>query len=356
MISEALTKMHDGDGTVVKSVFSHYQSIKNVLPEKQKEVVFSAVVNICRDSETFSEAKKLWEDEYHSLYVKPWMLSQDSQQIRTSPLHADMARINALKTYCNNLSDTDSVTSFPRSSIVNAVNSRRQIPPLPLAEALLHSASKAGDPIWRELFELSKRDAWNTSPHYSGDLWSIVLHAAGRLKDESGVLGALREIQSCNVHLPNVSPDGMIEAINAITSDEKYVALKEILALFPTKTLIKLRHRYVELRNAEKLPLNDKIFYHVHWLFHTRKPMHFLPRRLYFDYKPSTSKSDAVSQKKGLKDIMKQRVELWKKEGTLPEDFDENSVKVGDKIEATIERLKKEPWRKRTYSPGQQFR
>ena len=348
LVNKAVSE-HRGDETEsdMGVLLTHYRSLKDILPHRERDVVFSAVVNACRDPKTFAEAKKLWEADCHDLYVSTW--DNVKNPVHSSD-HVDMCNIKALTNYCQNLLDPESNTSFPESSFNKM---QKNIPPLPLAEAFLHSAAKACDPIWKQVFQLSKKDFWNTSPHYSGQLWSAVLYAAGELKDEVGAIAVIEEILDCNVHLPTISAEHIVTAINSVQSENEYNKLKKLLSFFPTRVITSMRHRYVELRNAEKIPQNDKIFYHVHWLFHIRKPMHFLPRRLYFDYKPTTSKSESITQKKGIKDVMKQRIEMWKKDGTLPQDYNEDSFNVSNRIDKTIDRMKKEAWKKRTPSPGQ---
>ncbi|KNH06874.1 beta-tubulin [Perkinsela sp. CCAP 1560/4] len=350
-IAETHTQVENGISVV--DIVDHYRKIKDALPRYQRDTLFAAVVNICRNTATFQEVKKIWQSDLTEQYVAPWKALSEKSHRGIDPLEPDYTNINALTTYCQNLPDTTSATSFPGSASGELGKVGVNVPPLPLAEALLHSAAVAKDPLWKEIFLLSRKSAWNTSPHYHGSLWSAVLRAAGSLADAKGVIDVLKEIISCNVLWQTIESEDYAIAINAVTADDEYTELKELLGFFPTPTVTNLRHRYVELRNAEKIPRNDKVFYHVHWLFRTRKPMHFLPRREYFDYKPSTSKTENVTQKKKIKDILQQRLELWKKDGTLPADYSEQNITVDDAKDQTIDRFKKEPWKKKIFSKGQ---
>lgn len=49
-----------------------------------------------------------------------------------------------------------------------------------------------------------------------------------------------------------------------------------------------------------------------------RQPRQFVPRQLYFDYKPSSIISGAQSSNAKIEEIVKEKIAKWKEEGVLP--------------------------------------
>ena len=301
----------------------------------------------------FAQLREIWERDGSPQYIEPWLAAgalPSTLPSASETWKADFRNLNAMRTYhSGNNPDTESATSCPEAAsnaLQHAMGSRRN-PPLCLALALMYAASKFEDPMWKDLFEFSKKERWNTSPHFPIALWGHVLDAAGMTKDEEGVVQVLREMIATRTNLHAVPCEPYVRALNAVHSEKYYEQVKPLLFDFSSRLITAIRHRYVRMRVAESIPQNDKMFYHVHWHFKIRNPMHFLPRREYFDYVPSSSVSELSQKKIGARDLLKERVKQWKTEGVLPQDYDEGTLNIDRTNEKRRERVKKEPWKKR---------
>merc|ERR1711916_418026 len=92
----------------------------------------------------------------------------------------------------------------------------------------------------------------------------------------------------------------------------------------------------------ESFKENGNMFYHVHWHASIRQPMPFLPRRLFFDYKPANAVEDqAKFSSKSAEKILEERLKTWKEQGLVPED------KVDDKTEKFMFWRRQEKWKKK---------
>lgn len=262
-----------------------------------------------------------------------------------------------------------------------------------LASALLYctAGSSADAAFFHELFNrcASREDSvgWNATQSFNVNLWNSLLSNRGLKGDEAGVLMIFRELASLQYDVNTLSGDCIIVALNCIKSDELYTEVKEkVLPLFAAERVKVLGYTYTKLRSKAEmaaasggeeeksddnsnnnetahsvyfnktlthaeLPENDKMYYHVSWHSRVRQPMEFMPRRLYFDYKPSMAAAKSGTEaRKNAKDIVKDRIKTWKEEGLLPEDYDENQeLKFHDSASAYKNSMRSEKWKK---TPG----
>lgn len=226
-------------------------------------------------------------------------------------------------------------------------------PPLPLVQAVLFCCSKADHAGWKPIFEACMKDGWNLTPYFETPQWSYLLKSVGRQGDELGVKMVLEELLDVQADLDRIEARSIVVALNAVKDKTVYNFVKKYLFHFGERKAKFLRITYADLRGhgAEKLrvPLkeNDAMFYHVCWHASVRLPRQFSPRQLYFDYTPSTLGGSTLNSNLKIDDIVKDKIDKWKAEGLLPEDYvHEDRVfdrTVGFKNVARHERWKKMP-------------
>jgi hypothetical protein len=228
-----------------------------------------------------------------------------------------------------------------------------QIPPAPLAIAMVYATAAAGAPEWRSFFRCCLKGKWNLTPRFPMPLWNNVLQHAGEAEDEEAVLEILDEMIDLQVHLDAVSAHAYVHAFNAVRSKPGYERVKKLLFLLCAEKATVVSRAYAGLRtrveleqeNAPKLKDNDEMFYHLHWHQSIRNPLRFLPRRLYFDYKPGAA-IDTKVQKKSVDTLVAERLQKWKEQGLVPDDY-EDSQKVDDISERFKFWRRQEKWKKK---------
>jgi len=142
----------------------------------------------------------------------------------------------------------------------------------------------------------------------------------------------------------------LVIALNCVTDKNVYNFVKKYLFHFGERKVKFLRTTYSNLRGhgAERLrvPLkeNDAMYYHVCWHASVRQPRQFSPRQLYFDYSPS-SIGGALNSSAKIDDIVKEKIDKWKSEGLLPEDY-EHEDRVYDRTVAFKNIARHERWKK----------
>lgn len=224
-------------------------------------------------------------------------------------------------------------------------------PALALVKSILFYCSKIDHSAWRPIFERCLKDGWNYTPFFDTAQWSFLLKSVGRMGDEHGVRLLLEEMLDVQADLDRVEARSLVVAFNAITDINIYEYLKKYLFNFGERKMRFLRITYSDLRGhgADKLrvPLkeNDKVYYHVCWHSSIRAPRQFSPRQLYFDYTPSTLGASAHNPNAKIDDIVKEKIEKWKSEGVLPEDY-VHEDRVYDRGAAFKNVARQEKWKK----------
>lgn len=224
-------------------------------------------------------------------------------------------------------------------------------PPLALVKAILFYCSKIDHASWKPIFQKCLKDDWNYTPFFDTAQWSFLLKSAGRMGDEEGVRLLLEEMLDVQADLDRVEARSIVIALNAITDGNIYEYMKKYLFNFGERKVKFLRITYSDLRGhgAGKLrvPLkeNDKVYYHVCWHSSIRAPRQFSPRQLYFDYTPSTLGASAHNPNAKIDDIVKDKIEKWKSEGLLPEDY-VHEDRVYDRGAAFKNVARQEKWKK----------
>lgn len=224
-------------------------------------------------------------------------------------------------------------------------------PPLPLIQAILFCCSKADHPAWKPIFEKCMKDGWNYTPSFDTPQWSYLLKSAGRQDDEAGVRLLLEEMLDVQADLDRVEARSIVFALNAVKDKAIYNFVKKYLFHFGERKVKHLRLTYSNLRGfgAESLraPLkeNDEMYYHVCWHASIRLPRQFSPRQLYFDYAPSTVGASSHSVNAKIDDIVKEKIDKWKAEGILPEEY-EHEDRVYDRTSAFKNVARQEKWKK----------
>eukprot|EP00759_Apiculatamorpha_spiralis_P043949 PhF_6_TR41083/c0_g1_i1/m.62239 len=285
---EPFLKQLAPDNANPQDVLKEYMRIAPRLPESERHALLAKVGGFCGDTKLYASLKPIWDRDGAPQYVQG-----------------------------------------------NAV------PSVELAIGITQAACASDSPDWKVLFDCGKKDKWNTTPHYPERLWGLMIRCAANSKDENGVMDILEEAFDCRANIDVIPPEDYVTAFNSIQGDAAYERMKKFLFHLSSPAAIRLRHKYVNMRMKEQIPLNDKIFYHVHWHQVIRQPMHFLPRRLYFDYTPSHASK--LGGKPGNTDeLVKQRVQQWKEEGLLPEDSE--GLKINTKADFFYERHRKVGW------------
>ncbi|CCW67976.1 unnamed protein product [Phytomonas sp. Hart1] len=226
-------------------------------------------------------------------------------------------------------------------------------PSLPLISAILFACSKSNHVGWKAIFEKCLKHGWNYTPHFDTPQWSSLLKSVGRQGDEEGVQLILEEMLDVQADLDRITARSIVIALNAVKDAAIYNFVKKYLFHFGERKVKFLRITYSDLRGhgATKLrvPLveNDAMYYHVCWHASIRLPRQFSPRQLYFDYTPSAFSTNMHSPNAKIDDIVKDKIEKWKLEGLLPEDY-VHEDRVYDRTTAfknisRIERWKKGP-------------
>ncbi|KAG8344049.1 hypothetical protein TRVL_05127 [Trypanosoma vivax] len=224
-------------------------------------------------------------------------------------------------------------------------------PPLPLVKAMLFYCSKTDNSNWRVVFDRCLKDGWNYTPLFDTAQWSFLLKSVGRMGDEKGVQLILEEMLDVQADLDRVEARSIVVALNAVNDDNIYEFVKKYLFNFGERKVKFLRLTYSDLRGhgAGKLrvPLkeNDKMYYHVCWHSSIRAPRQFSPRQLYFDYKPSTLGATSHNPNAKIDDIVKEKIDKWKMEGLLPEDY-VHEDRVYDRGAAFKNIARQEKWKK----------
>ena len=273
------------------------------------------------------------------------------------------------------------------------------VPELNLSMAVLYcfSGSSVEHEVFHETFNrvcgreaahTSTTNGWNASQSFPTNLWNYLLKQRGIKGDELGILMIFRELANLQYAVDQLSSDCIILGLNAIKTEEHYTEVKErVLNLFAPDRAVILARTYTKLRSKaellaendeelseaqeearkqleaetthsiyhstplthKELPENDKMYYHVQWHSTVRQPMDFLPRRLFFDYKPSlsSSKGGASEARRNASDIVADRIKTWKEQGLLPEDFDEKEeVQYNDFAANYKNSMRAEKWKK----------
>ena len=235
----------------------------------------------------------------------------------------------------------------------------------------------------------TENNCWNATQSFPVNLWNYLLKYRGMKGDELGVLMIFRELANLQYPVDHLSGDCILLGLNCIKSDEHYYSevKQRVMNLFSPDKALSLAKIYTTLRSKaeifaeneeelteaqeeakklleaetshsifhssalthKELPENDKMYYHVQWHSTIRQPMSFLPRRLYFDYKPSLSSSKSGSEaRRNASDIVADRIKAWKEQGLLPEDYDEKEeeVKITDFSANYKNSLRAERWKK----------
>ena len=222
-------------------------------------------------------------------------------------------------------------------------------PPAPLVMAYLFACAASSSKAWLPVFKNCLREEWNLTPHFGTDMWNQILLCSGRAGDSASSMLVLHEMLDVQENLELVDRKSYVAAFNVIKADNDYNAFKKFLfSLEPTK--ITQIHKYYIIKRSESeeddtFPDNDKIFYHVAWHQAIRTPRGFNPRQLYFDYKPVFHTRDSETSKKNVTDVVKDKIQKWKEEGLLPEDyeFEGNVEDRGAKFRA---KMRHEHWAK----------
>lgn len=216
-----------------------------------------------------------------------------------------------------------------------------EVPSVALAVAMCYCTAASQAKEYRAFFECCRQPKWNLTPHFANTLWSALLDCAGRLDDEEGALAIIDEMIDTQVDFKNIGKWELVRAINAVRSKDGYERVKKFLFMIEIDKMNELHREYVVLRSkaeldaefGETFKANDNMFYHVHWHKSIRNPMAFVPRRLFFDYKPTVGSEDSVKfLKKNAEKILEDRLALWKEQGLVPEDY-VDTTKVDDKSE-----------------------
>jgi hypothetical protein len=224
-------------------------------------------------------------------------------------------------------------------------------PPLPLVQAILFCCSKCDHAGWKPIFARCLKDGWNYTPSFDTPQWSYLLKSVGRQDDEQGVKMILEEMADVQADLDRVEARSIVYALNAVKDKAIYNYVKKYLFYFGERKVKFLRITYADLRGhgAEKLrvPLkeNDAMFYHVAWHASIRQPRQFSPRQLYFDYQPSHLGASAHGSNAKVEGIVKDKIEKWKAEGLLPEDY-VHEDRVYDRTAAFKSVARQEKWKK----------
>lgn len=224
-------------------------------------------------------------------------------------------------------------------------------PPLPLIQAILFCCSKSDNPGWKPIFEKCMKNGWNYSPSFDTPQWSYLLKSVGRQEDEQGVKMILEEMLDVQADLDRVEARSLVIALNAVRDKAVYNFVKKYLFHFGERKVKFLRITYSNLRGhgAEKLRValkeNDAMYYHVCWHESIRLPRQFSPRQLFFDYSPSSMGAAMHSANAKIDDIVKDKIEKWKAEGLLPEDY-VHEDRVYDSATAFKNVSRQEKWKK----------
>jgi hypothetical protein len=229
------------------------------------------------------------------------------------------------------------------------------VPPLPLAQAMVYCTAASGAAEWRGFFDCCLQNKWNHTPMFDLELWNQLLLNIGSLGDGAGVMAVLREMIDVQVNLDQVNAVALVQALNAVTEAEGYAEIKKFLFLLSADKSLILLKTYTKLRSAAELKtkgaaelmVNDNMFHHVHWHSRVRQPMQFTPRQTYFDYIPTSGvTADKRNARKSGDDIVKDKIEKWKSEGLLPEDYVHEET-VYDKTASFKQTARSEKWKKK---------
>jgi hypothetical protein len=252
--------------------------------------------------------------------------------------------------------DTDAAMSLWMGAPHKVFVEGSEIPPLTLAKTALYCACVGGKPEWKALFEASMKQKWNTSVHFCTVQWSAALECAGRLGDSAAVSLILDEMVDVQADLERVQEQAYVFAFNAAKEPADYENVKKFLHKLTAAKTTKVFKQYKRMRNnaemgvgdlnAEKFPENDAMFYHVNWHNRVRHPLEFNPRQLFFDFQPPKVVDSRDRAKMSIEEVIKSRVEKWKDEGYLPDDYVAEDV-VDDKESRTKSYLRKELWKKK---------
>lgn len=214
------------------------------------------------------------------------------------------------------------------SSSSSSADAAADIPPLGLIEAMLYAASTSNKPEWKPIFERCLKGGWDLTPKFSTRLWVCLLTTAGIQNDAKGVRMLLDEIIDVQASIETFEAIAFVRALNALTAKEDYNYGKKFLFRLSPKAVERTHIAYKQCRGfkAEAIepPLseNDAMFYHVAWHNSIRQPQRFSPRQTYFNYKPNYAAN--ISQNSGSSgtDVLKEKIDKWKEEGLLPEDYE----------------------------------
>lgn len=323
--------------TPVHEVVEDFQRLHSQIQDDVvKDYWLSKVLQHCAFAREGEIAMKLWEE-----YVLP--------NYAGVPLRSDT--MNGGDAPKSNSSSPTTMLSADRNADPNSHSHLYRAPPLPLVKAMLFACSKSDHKGWRSIFDLCLKPHWNATPYFDTAQWSSLLKSVGRSGDEQGVRLLLEEMLDVKADLDRIEARSVVYALNAIKDREIYNFIKSFLFHFGERKVKFLRITYSDLRGhgASKLrvPLveNDNMYYHVCWHDSIRRPQQFSPRQLYFDYTPSSIVGGAQDPDGKIDDIVKEKIEKWKSEGLLPEDY-VHEDRVYDRATAFKNVARQEQWKK----------
>lgn len=331
--------------TPIQEIVDDFQRIS---PQIEDDVVkdywLSKVFQHCAFAREGEMGMRLWEQYVAPRYMSGGPLSRDT---KNSNVNNNTTSSEPQGSTPDGSSRPNTLSSF--TSISNNVN--HIPPPLPLVKGILFLCSKSDHKGWRTIFDQCLKPHWNLTPYFDTAQWSFLLKSIGRQGDEQGVRVVLEEMLDVKADLDRVEARSIVYALNAVKDKEIYNYIKSFLFHFGERKVKFLRLTYSDLRGhgASKLriPLveNDNMFYHVCWHESIRQPRRFSPRQLYFDYTPSSIMGGAQDPDGKIDEIVKDKIEKWKSEGLLPEDY-VHEDRVYDRATAFKNVARQEQWKK----------
>lgn len=228
------------------------------------------------------------------------------------------------------------------------------VPTVGLGTAVVYCAAAGRAAEWRQFYECCLQRKWNITPHFETPMWNELLECAAAKADGEAVVLLLDEMVDVQFTLEWLDASALVRALNAVTETAHYERIKKILFAFTPEKTEQVIKRYTSLRSRAELevegaemPENDVMFYHVHWHNRIRHPLTFNPRQQFFDYKPSAAVDTQTKlSKKTAAQLVEERMERWKAEGLVPEDY-EHKQHIDDVSERHKEAMRTEFWKRK---------